>query len=135
MQKSKSFENFKIQYQNALHGRQYDIALNLLKKMSFIANRGQRHFVWNGKGNVYRTKGDFKQAIKCYQKAIKISPRLGAYWSNLSVAFAGEKEWGKALKAASVALKKLKKEKIFHKKLLIQLKKEILDYKKMASKH
>lgn len=101
-----------------LHSLSLQEALSVYKKGLGISKLKNRHVFYNGLGSVYKYMADYSrvnqklymESAKIYEAAIKKAPKaaLGIYYSNLSTAYAGLKNWQQAIKTSEKAIRLLK---------------------------
>lgn len=58
---------------------------------------------WNKKGIDFQTAGEYDDAIRCYDEAIKLDPKYGAPWNNKGVVYI-YKNWGPVLTRSKYAM-------------------------------
>lgn len=64
--------------------KKFDEVIKLYKDCSNQFKEPTKNsFYLNLLANVYREKGDYKEAVSAYQEAIKLNPQNRAYWVNL----------------------------------------------------
>lgn len=113
---------------NFLHKGKFKLAEKYFRQ-HYKATKNKWEF-YNSLGNVFRAAGKNKKAEIYYKKSLKIKPKFGLAWSNLSAALANQKKYRSALEAAEKAIKILPREMGgIHKNLLPLLKKETRLYK------
>ncbi|MBI2024915.1 MAG: tetratricopeptide repeat protein [Candidatus Harrisonbacteria bacterium] len=120
-------ENYKSTAIKMLHKGDFKSAEIYFKK--YYRRTKNKPELYNSLGNVFRAAGNQQKAIRYYKKAIKLEPRFGLAWSNLSFSLAGEKNYLEAIRTAEQALELLSNSKSFS-GLRQQLKKEVSSYKK-----
>lgn len=59
---------------------------------------------WNDRGVVYTKVGNYKEAISCFDRAIRINPRLSEVWSNKGIVLHKTKKYGRAMRCFDKAL-------------------------------
>lgn len=59
---------------------------------------------WKERGNNYFKKGNFKQSIDCYTKAIQLDPSNPFYFTNRSAAYFNIKQYQKSIEDAKSAI-------------------------------
>ena len=87
--------------QQIIKSGDHDRAIDELKK---LLEENPYPEVYNAVGFVYAQKGKFKEAVKYYQKGLKLNPKAGYIYSNLAFAYFKLNKWDLAEKILKKAL-------------------------------
>ncbi|MBU2499093.1 MAG: tetratricopeptide repeat protein [Proteobacteria bacterium] len=73
-----------------------------------------RHFAYDNLGSIYRTRGDYRLAIKNYKKAVVFSPAYSPAYANMALAHEMLQEWDLAVEAHKKAIDISPELAVFH---------------------
>lgn len=81
---------------DAFERKEYDEALEHFNKL--VAQVDSFADVWNMMGQIFHARGDFRGAIECFEKALRINPRYTEVQFILAVAYSDIGQYDKAEK-------------------------------------
>ncbi len=99
-------KDYKFTYKNYAYllfqNKKYKDSLNMFEKYNSF---GEEAEVYNNIGIIYEELGDFKKAIKSYEKSILIDDKYALAYNNLGVLYINEKKYDEASKLFDNAIK------------------------------